>query len=163
MLGTSTRRLTGTKLTLLFAVAFGAAIAAQAADPLMGTWNLDAAKSSYKPGPTPKSATVVISGGGKEVKVAVDAVMPDGTPMKWGYTSTRDGEDVPVTGHPAYETANVTRTSPSESTIVYKKGGKMVATTKTSVAKDGATMTAATTGTDAKGQPMNNLGVYSRK
>jgi hypothetical protein len=161
MLGTSTRRLTGTKLTVLFAVAFGAAIAAQAADPLMGTWNLDAAKSSYKPGP--KSATVVISGVDKEVKVAVDAVMPDGTPVKSGYTSTRDGEDVPVTGHPAYETANVTRTSPSESTIVYKKGGKMVATTKTSVAKDGATMTAATTGTDAKGQPMNNLGVYSRK
>jgi hypothetical protein len=100
MLGTSTRRLTGTKLTLLFAVAFGAAIAAQAADPLMGTWNLDAAKSSYKPGP--KSATVVISGVDKEVKVAVDAVMPDGTPVKSGYTSTRDGEDVPVTGHPAY-------------------------------------------------------------
>ena len=163
MLGTSTRQLTGTTLTVLFAMALGVAIAAQTADPLMGTWNLDAAKSSYKPGPTPKSATVVISGAGKEVKVAVDAVMPDGTLVKWGYASTRDGEDVPVTGHPVYDAANVTRTSPSESTILYKKGGKTVATTKTSVAKDGATLTATTTGTDAKGQPMNNMGVYTRK
>ena len=40
----------------VLAVAFGIAIAAQAADPLMGTWKLDAAKSSYKPGPAMKTA-----------------------------------------------------------------------------------------------------------
>ena len=53
--------------------------------------------------------------------------------------------------------------APQKSTILYKKGGRTVATTKTSVAKDGATLTATTTGTDAKGQPMNNMGVYTKK
>ncbi len=61
--------------------------------------------------------------------------------MKWGTPAMRDGKDVPVTGNPDYDTAAVTQTSPTEGTIVYKKGGKAVVTAKTSVSKDGKTMT----------------------
>jgi hypothetical protein len=163
MRANSIRQLTGTALAAVLAVAFGIAIAAQAADPLMGTWTLDAAKSSYKPGPAMKTATVVISGTASETKVAVDATMADGTPMKWGYTSAGDGKDVPVTGHPAYDMASVTLTGPLNRTIVYKKQGKVMATAKTSVSKDGTTLTVTTTGTDAKGQAMHNVSVYTKQ
>ena len=129
------------------AIALSAAIGAQS-DPLAGTWKLDVAKSTYKPGPAPKSATVVIEAAGKTIKVAVDAVTADG-PMKWGYSSTGDGKDVPVTGNPMYDAAAVTRPSPSESTIVYKKAGK--------------TMTTTTDGTDAKGQKMHNVAHYTKQ
>jgi hypothetical protein len=159
----STRQLTGMALAAVLAVAFGVAIGAQAADPLIGTWKLDVAKSSYKPGPVPKSAMVVVSGAATEITVAVDAVMADGTPMKWGYTSAGDGKDVPVTGNPNYDMANVTQTGPMDRTIVYKKDGKVTATTKTSVAKDGTTLTVTTTGTNAKGQAMNNVSVYTKQ
>lgn len=157
------RQLTATALAAVYAMALGVATGAQATDPLVGTWTLDVAKSTYKPGPAPKSATVIIDAVGKGIKVAVDAAMGDGTAMKWGYTSARDGKDVPVTGNPSFDTANVTPTSPTEGTIVYKKGGKAVATTKTSVAKDGKTMTVTTTGTDPKGQAMNNVAVYTKQ
>jgi hypothetical protein len=148
-------------LTAVCAVAFGAAAQAQTPDPLAGTWKLDVAKSTYKPGPAPKSATVVITSEGKGIKVAVDAVMADG-PLKWGYSSARDGKDTPVTGHPLYESAAATQNSPTEGTIVYKRAGKTVATTKTSVSKDGKTLTVTSTGTDAKGE-FNNVGVYTKQ
>ncbi len=73
---------------------------AQAPDPLVGTWHLDVAKSTYKPGPAPKSATVVITAAGKGLKIAIDAVGGDGKPMKWSYANDRDGKDTPVTGNP---------------------------------------------------------------
>jgi hypothetical protein len=140
----------------------GVGAAAQATDPIVGTWKLDVAKSTYNPGPAPKSATAVITAVGDGIKVAVDAAMPDGTAMKWGYTSARDGKEAPITGHPAYDAANVTKTSPTEGTIVYSKAGKPVATAKTVVAQDGKTMTVTTTGTDAKGQAITNMAVFVR-
>ena len=143
------------------AFALGAAAGAQT-DPLVGTWKLDVAKSTYKPGPPPKSATVVIEPAGKGIKVSVDAVAADG-PVKWAYTSARDGKDVPVTGNPMYDTANVTQTSPQEGTILYKKGGKTVATLKTSISKDGKTLTVTTDGTDAKGQTVHNVAQYTKQ
>ena len=109
-----------------------------------------------------QSATVVIDAAGKGIKVAVDAVTADG-PMKWGYTTMRDGKDGPVTGHPYYQAAASTQTSPTEGTIVYKNGGKAVVTVKTSVSKDGKTLTVTTTGTDAKGQALNSVAVYTKR
>ena len=162
MRATWTRRCAGIALMAVFTLAVSVAARAQAPDPLVGTWKLDVAKSTYKPGPAPKSATVVIDAAGKGIKVAIDAVMADG-PMKWGYTSARDGKDVPVTGNPNYDTANATQTSPTEGTIVYSKGGKAVVTVKTVISKDGKTMTATTTGTDPKGQAINNVAQYTKQ
>jgi len=162
MRATRTWQLTGIAVAALWAIALGVGTAAQATDPIVGTWQLDVAKSTYKPGPTPKSATAVITAVGEGIKVAVDAAMPDGTSMKWGYTSARDGKEVPVTGHPAYDAATVTKTSSTEGTIVYSKAGKPVASAKTAVAKDGKTMTVTTTGTDAKGQAINNMAVFTK-
>jgi hypothetical protein len=150
-------------LAVVCAVAFGVAAGAQAPDPMVGTWKLDVAKSTYKPGPAPKNVTVVIDAVGKGIKVAVDAVMGDGAAMKWGYSTMRDGKDTPVTGNPNYDTANATQTSPTDGTIVYKKGGKTVATLKTSVSKDGKTLTTTTDGTDPKGQTMHNVAVYTKQ
>ncbi len=46
---------------------------------------------------------------------------------------------------------------------VYKKAGKVIVTVRTAVSADGKTLTATTTGTDPKGQAMNNLAVYNRQ
>jgi hypothetical protein len=39
-------------------------------DPLAGLWQLNLAKSEYRPGPPPKSQTVYIQGDGQNRKVA---------------------------------------------------------------------------------------------
>jgi hypothetical protein len=138
---------------------------AQTPDPVVGTWKLDPAKSSYKPGPAPKSATVVVESVGKAkgLKVAVDAVNADGSPLKWGFTTERDGKEVPVTGNPMYDTATSTQASPTTGTTVYKKDGKVVVTSKLAVSSDGKTMTLTGTGTDAKGQAIHNVAVYTKQ
>jgi hypothetical protein len=148
-------------LTGVLALAAGVAIGAQAKDPVVGMWMLDTAKSTYKPGPGPKSVMLTIDAAGKGFKVSVDAVGPDGKPAKWGFTS-EEGKDVPVTGNPAFDTVALTQESPTNATAVYKKGGKTVTTTKSSVSADGKTLTVTATGTNPEGQPFTNVAVYMK-
>jgi hypothetical protein len=147
----------------LAALMVGTAVSAQTTEPLVGNWKLDVAKSSYKPGPAPKSVTVAVEPAGKGLKISVDAVTADGTPMKWGFTTQRDGKDVPVTGNPNYDTAATTQASPHSGTTLYKKDGKLVVTSKAEVSKDGKTLTITGTGTDAKGQAIHNVSVYTKQ
>ena len=157
------RQLVGIAVVAACALAMNVTSTAQAPDPLVGTWKLDVAKSTYKPGPAPKSTTVVISPAeGKALKIAVDAEMPDG-PMKWSYTNTRDGKETPVTGNPNYDAVKVTQVSLTEGTIQYMKGGKPSLTAKTSVSKDGKTLTVTTTGTNAAGQAVHNVAHYTKQ
>lgn len=139
-------------------------MAAQTTEPIVGTWKLDPARSTYKPGPAPKSTTIVVTPAGKGVKVAVDAVNADGSPLKWGFTTLRDGkEEAPVTGNPMFETVTATRDSANAGTNIYKRAGKVVITTKVAIAPDGKSMTLTTTGTDPKGQAVNNVAHYTRQ
>ena len=145
-------------------VASAVAVRAQATDPAVGTWKLDAAKSTYEPGPAPKSVlNIVEPAGGKGYKVSVDAVRADGTPAKWSFTSEADGTDVPVRNNPEFETAALTRLSPTTATTVYKKAGKTVATVKSTVSADGKTLTSITTGTAPGGQAIHNVAVYTKQ
>ena len=67
---TQGRRAFGIAASAICAAALSAAAGAQT-DPIVGTWKLDVAKSTYKPGPPPKSATVVPpapSGGFRRVR-----------------------------------------------------------------------------------------------
>ena len=156
------RRFVGVTLgTIALAVA---ATAAQSNEPIVGTWKLDVAKSTYKPGPAPKSTTIVVAPEGKGIKVAVDAVNGDGSPLKWGFATIRDGkEEAKVTGNPLFETVTASRESAHAGTNIYKKAGKVVMTTKVAVATDVKTMTVTTTGTDAKGQAVHNVAHYVRQ
>jgi hypothetical protein len=158
------KKLLTTGLVGFFALVVTAAAGAQATDPIIGTWQLDTAKSSYKPGPAPKSATVVVEAAGATgIKVAVDAVSADGSPSKWGFTTQRDGKPSAVTGNPMYDTITATKSSPTAATSEYSKGGKHVATTKLAISADGKTLTLTTEGTDAKGQKVHNVAVYNKK
>ena len=162
MRATWTKLAVGIVVTAVCAVASSVSSRAQAPDPFVGTWKLDVAKSTYKPGPAPKSLTVVIEPAGKGLKIAADGVAGDGTPIKLGYTSMRDGKDVPTTGSPMYDTAAITQISPTDVNIDYKKGGKLAMNAKAAVAKDGKTMTVTYTGTDPKGQAFTNVAVYAK-
>jgi hypothetical protein len=158
------RRFAGVILGAFALTAVPAAVTAQTTDPIVGTWRLDPAKSTYKPGPAPKSTTVVVESAAKGIKVAVDAVNADGSPLKWSFTTVRDGKtESPVTGNPLFDTVTATRESANAGTNLYKKGGNVVMTSKVAVAADGKSMTVTTTGTDAKGQAVNNVAQYTRQ
>jgi hypothetical protein len=147
----------------LAALIVASAAQAQTTEPIVGTWKLDAAKSSYKPGPGPSSSTLTVEPAGKGLKIAVDAVNADGSPSKWGFTTLRDGkEEAAVTGNAMFDVVTSTRESANAGTNVYKKAGKVVMTTKASISADGKVMTLTSTGTDAKGQAIHNVAVYTK-
>ena len=156
------RQVVATACVAVMAVT-AATVSAQTADPVVGSWKLDVAKSSYKPGPAPKSQTVLVEAAGKGLKISVDAMNADGSATKWGFTTQRDGKPVPITGNPLFDTATTTMPSPTTGTTEYKKADKLVVTSKLAVSADGKTMTLTSTGTDAKGQNVHNVSVYTKQ
>ena len=60
----------------------GVAIAeAAAADPVIGTWQLNVSKSKFTPGPAPKSETRTYSQSGPSITLVIKRVGADGNEM----------------------------------------------------------------------------------
>jgi hypothetical protein len=135
---------------------------AQAADPMVGTWTLDPARSKFSPGPAPKSVTLTFSETADGMKQTSDAVLPDGQTIHQEATAKADGKDYPLSGSPVADTVSFTRKGNAR-TRVDKKGGKIVMTYDGVLSADGKTFTVEVKGTDAKGQPVSNSVVYVKK
>ena len=134
------------------------------ADPQVGVWKLNVAKSKYSPGPVPTSATTTIEAAGKGTKVSVDQTMPDGSKRQWSVTADYDGKDTPVVGNnPDADTIARTRVNASTVRTVSKKGGKVTTTQTSAVSADGKTRTVTTKGVNGKGQTVNNVAIYDRQ
>jgi len=119
-------------------LAYGSSAFSQAADPVIGTWKLDVAKSKFSPGPAPKSLTVKFEAAGKGVKLTTDGVGADGQPTHTEYTADYDGKDYPLIGSPVADTVSLKRMDASTSERTDKKGGKVVQTLTRIAASDAA-------------------------
>ena len=135
-----------------------------AADPFVGTWKLNLSKSKYDPGPGPKSVTIKYEANGDGIKATTEGVNPEGQPIATHYTADYDGKDTPVTGTGApYDMIALKRINASMVELTTKKDGKVVSKGKRVVSKDGKVMTVTTKGTNAKGEPTNNVAAYDKQ
>lgn len=154
------------RLTMLVSAAVLAAAlpaTAQTTDSFLGTWRLNVQKSKYSPGPVPKSIVTVYEAAGKGVKVTVTNDTGAGK-IQYSYTSNLDGRDSPVTGNnPNADTVAVRRIDARTLEVVSKKGGQVTVTQRNVLAADGKSRTVTTTGTNAQGQKVNNVGVFERQ
>jgi hypothetical protein len=137
--------------------------ARQGADPFVGTWRLNVAKSTYSPGPVPKAATTTIDAAGKGYRFSVRQEQASG-PVQWSFTTNLDGLDAPVTGsNPNADVVAGKRISPTSIELVNKKGGKVTVTQTSVVSADGKTRTVTTKGSDASGRAVSNVAVYEKQ
>lgn len=137
---------------------------AQPKDTFVGTWRLNVAKSKYSPGPPSKGGTVTYEAAGKGYKVSVRNEPASGPVQEWSYTTNLDGKDSAVTGNnPNADTLAAKRINATTIENVGKMGGKVTTTSRIVVSADGKTRTNTQTGTDAKGQKVNNVLVYERQ
>jgi hypothetical protein len=152
-------------LVSLFVVGgvFAALSLAQAADARIGTWKVNAAKSKYDPGPPPQSLTVKVEPAGQGEKVTAEIVNADGSRTTTVYTANFDGKDSPLTGSQVANTVALKRTDARTTVRTDKKDGKVVQTLTRVVAQDGKTMTVTVKGTNAQGQPVNNVIVFDKQ
>jgi hypothetical protein len=133
-----------------------------AADPNMGTWKLNDAKSKLGPGAT-KNNTVVYEAAGDSVKITVDGVAGDGKPVHHEWTGKFDGKDYPVTGDPSHDTRSYKKTGDRTLEFESKKGGKVAGTGRVVVAADGKSRTVTSTTPDPSGKPVKSTAVYDKQ
>ena len=147
----------------LLVVAAVAVTTAQTADPRIGTWNLNVAKSKYSPGPAPKSHVLTIEAAGKGEKVKSEMVTAEGPTTVTEYTADFDGKPHPLKGSESADMVTLKRIDSHTTERVDSKGGKTVTTYRRVVSKDGKTMTVTVKGTDATGKATNNVVVFEKK
>jgi len=162
-MGLTGRSFVASCAALVCAVALAAPAFAQA-DPQVGAWKLNLAKSKYDPGPAPTGATTTIEAAGQGTKVTVDQTLADGTKRHYTFTGDYDGKDTPITGdNPDADTVARTRVDARTVKTVQKKGGKVTVTQTSAVSRDGKTRTVTSTGVNGKGQKVHNVAVYERQ
>jgi hypothetical protein len=137
--------------------------AAWAADSNAGTWKLNTAKSTYSPGPAPKSNTVTIVAVDNGIHLTANGVDAAGKPTHVEYTAKYDGQDSPVTCIPYADTVALKRIDANTVESTMKKAGTPVMTVRVTVSSDGKTRTAVFTGKNEKGENVNNTVVYDKK
>ena len=148
----------------VLALAGSAALRAQS-NPLVGTWKLNVAKSKFDPGPGLKSLTRTVVADGDGVKYTFEGVTADGKPVAYGFSVAFDGKDNPVSGSmpSGADTISAKRIDSNHYVATQKKGGKVVATSKVSVSKDGKVTTVDQTGTTASGAKSHDVQVYDKQ
>ena len=136
---------------------------AVAADPVVGTWQLNASKSTFTAGPAVKSQTRTYSQSGEAITVVLKSVGVDGKETTTRTTYLFDGKYHPVTGNPDYDGLTAKRVDANTAEFVLRKEGKTVGTTDRVVSKDGKTLTAKSKLTAADGQKTENVLVFDKQ
>jgi len=133
-----------------------------AAEPNMGTWKLNDAKSKFPPGAT-KNTTVVYEAAGDNVKVIVDGIDKDGKAVHNEWTGKFDGKDYPVTGDPTYDARSYKKVDDHTMDLTVKMGGKVTVTGRIVAAADGKSRTVTLNATDSSGKKVTSTAVYDKQ
>jgi hypothetical protein len=133
-----------------------------AADPQMGTWKLNEAKSKLNAAVT-KNTTVLYEAAGDSVKVTVDGVDKDGKPAHNQWTGKFDGKDYPVTGDPTSDVRSYKKIDAHTLALTAKKGSNVTLSGRIVVSADGKSRTVSVTGTDSSGKKVSSTAVYDRQ
>ena len=133
-----------------------------AADPQMGTWKLNEAKSKITPG-TLKFTTIIYKSMFGKVKVEGEGIDADGKPVHSEWTGNFDGKDYPVTGDPISDARSYTKVDDRTLDLTVKKGGKVIDTVRMALSADGKSRTVTISGTTPKGKKFKNVAVYDKQ
>jgi hypothetical protein len=133
-----------------------------AANPNMGTWKLNEAKSKL-PATAVKNNTVVYEAAGDSIKVTVDGTDAEGKPTHNEWTGKFDGKDYPLTGDPSADTRSYKVVNDHTTDLTNKKGGKTTLSGRIVVSTDGKSRSITVSGTDSKGVKVKYTAVYDKQ
>jgi hypothetical protein len=144
------------------ALCFIAMAASFAANPNMGTWKLNEAKSKI-PAMAPKNSTVVYEAMGDQIKVTVDGTDGQGKPTHNEWTGKMDGKDYPLTGDPSADTRSYKKVNDRTTELTNKKDGKVTASGRIVISADGKSRTVTVSGMDPNGKKVEYSAVYDKQ
>ena len=132
-------------------------------DPMIGTWKLNVFKSTYTPGPVPKSAINRFEPWEDGIKATIDLVDGQGNKIHAEVAARFDGKDYPIKGSPIADAVSLKRVNDRQTDVVWKKDGKVAMTGKSVISADGKTTTVTQTGKDPQGRTINNVVIYDKQ
>jgi hypothetical protein len=144
------------------ALSFAAAAACFAANPHIGTWKLNEAKSKLVPG-MGKNTTVTYTEQKDKIKVTVDGMDKDGKPTHSVWVGKFDGKAYPLKGNLPYNSVAYKVVNERTNDITAMKDGKMSWNGRITVAADGKSRTVTINGTDANGKKVKGKAVYDKE
>jgi len=139
-------------------------LSAQERDPLVGTWRLDLAESTFPSGPPPYvRVTCKIDSWEDGLKVTYDMVGERGGVTHWEWTGKVDGKDYPLQGIEEVVTNAYSRTGDHAYEVVAKMDGRVTSKTRIMLSLEGKVMTVTSTVSNARGHSVVNTAVYKKR
>ena len=149
-------------LTLLLLSSVFAAGSAFAADPIVGTWTLNLAKSKFTTGAAPKAITRVYTESDGVYTLEQKTTGSDGkeSTFKVQYSG---GKDEVVTGQNGIDSIHAQKVNANTWDFALKSGGKEVGHVHRTVSADGKVLTVRNTGQQPTGAKGNDTLVFDKK
>ena len=152
---------------MLLVAVFGLAGSLWAADPAVGTWRLNIAKSKFAPSTQAaiKTLTLVIQETGDQSETTVTGTRADGSPISEKFTFPLQGGVWKYQQGGFAEGVSGIGTRIDADTVIFTtiQNGKQIEMEQCVVSKDDKTMNCTAKGTDAKGKPFEGLTVYDKQ
>jgi hypothetical protein len=144
------------------ALTFAAVAGSVAANPQMGTWKLNEAKSKMPAG-MGKNTTVVYAERKDKITVTVEGVDKDGKPTHGVWVGKWDGKAYPSKGNLSWNSAAYKVVNDRTNDITTMKDGNIIWTGRITVSADGKSRTVTINGTDADGKKFKGKAVYDKE
>jgi hypothetical protein len=132
-----------------------------AANPSLGTWKLNEAKSKMSAG-APKNLTVTYTAAGDEIKASIEGVDGQGKPTHNDWAGKFDGKDYPVTGDSMSDMRSYKTVDAHTLDVAVKKGGNVIMSGKIVTSADGKTRTVTISGM-MDGKKVTSTAVYDKQ
>ena len=151
------------RFLVLVCATVGAFPAASEDDLVLATWILNVEKSSYDPGPPPRSQTRAYEKVPEGIKATIITVDPKGQSVTARYTAQYDSLEYPLTGSATVDAIALKRVNAytAEATLTHAR--KLIGTARRVISEDGKTMTITFRGTDENGRRVTNVAVYEKE
>jgi hypothetical protein len=134
-------------------------------DPLIGTWKLNIAKSTFQPGPPPQSPIRKHELNGDGIKVISDTIANDGKQSHLQFTAAFDEKFYPImgTGNAVRDGSSLKRISPY--VVEGENGAEGKPTTRIvwTVSKDGKMLTDTIDSIVTGDRAVHNVSVYDKQ
>lgn len=133
------------------------------ADPVVGTWKLNLAKSTFAGIPPLKSQIRTYSRSGRDITLEMKTVSAEGKETTTRATYKFDGKDYPSMGNPDFDSLSGMQIDTNTAEFTLKRAGKQVGKIRRAVSNDGRTLTINYVITNADGIQTAALTVFDKQ
>ena len=132
-------------------------------DPVVGTWKLNLAKSTYAGIPPSKSQIRTYSRSGQDITLEMKTVSAAGKETTTRATYKLNGKDFPSMGNPDFDSLSGVQIDTNTAEFTLKRAGKPVGKIRRAVSEDGRTLTINFVLTNAEGVHTSALTVFDKE